>query len=237
MKSYVVAFSIIAAAAVFFWWRAQNQASAEFATDLGSYPYQCDDTFAFTMVPGPDMATIRIEPRAAAHFAPEELRQDVATSSAVRFVGTALVMEASGETVTIIESGRMHRCNPVPNQNDAPFNFGDSVGVDMPSADAIRSGIIGTWRSVQDPKFVRRFEADGTVTDIYDGENTSTDTWGVAQKQDADTLPEMVAAGAPYVRLTGDAGELLFTIDYLTADSLEMMYLARGSVLQFERIQ
>ncbi|MDB5188296.1 MAG: hypothetical protein JWO50_816 [Candidatus Kaiserbacteria bacterium] len=89
-----------------------------------SYQYECDEHVMFTMMPMPDASSIMVAPVGGAYPATSTLVQ-VATTSGVLYKGNGIVFAAHGETVTLGEGDSAITCSPVPDQNNAPFNFGD----------------------------------------------------------------------------------------------------------------
>ena len=78
------------------------------------------------MTPSGDMASIAIAPTVAgATYPPAVTLTKVAASSGVRYEGGGVIFTAHGETVTLGEGDSAINCSPVPNQDSAPFNFGD----------------------------------------------------------------------------------------------------------------
>lgn len=108
---------------------------------------------------------------------------------------------------------------------------------DHPSATVIKNSIEGSWRSVDDARFIRSFSASGEVTDRYEGDEDATATGHYAL--DGDHVPAQVraAAGASHV-LTLEFPEeaLFFIVTKLTADELELVYLGAHGTLRFTRI-
>ena len=103
-------------------------APSEIATepqDFGTYPYECDEHVAFTMTPANDLNTILIQPTTPGSYPPRSvlLRND--TVAGTRYEGNGVIFTARGETVTLGEGDSAINCSPLPNPDEAPFNFGD----------------------------------------------------------------------------------------------------------------
>ena len=103
-------------------------APSEIATeprDFGTYPYECDEHVTFTMTPSLNLDTILIQPTNPGAYPPRSvlLRND--TFAGTRYEGNGVIFTARGETITLGEGDSAINCSPVPNQNEAPFNFGD----------------------------------------------------------------------------------------------------------------
>lgn len=101
----------------------------------------------------------------------------------------------------------------------------------------------GTWRSTDDAKFTRTFSADGTVTDRYEGDDSATDSgpYAIVDPNTVSDLPVQASALAGMTVIKADfakTGTMYFSINALTATSLQMTYLGgRGGLLSFTRVQ
>lgn len=99
--------------------------------------------------------------------------------------------------------------------------------------------LAGTWRSVDDPKFVRNIYENGGYLDTYEGEPgaSTTGPWVTFTEENAPSdFPYTLEAGAVYLRLDDSAGPLYFKITKLTDTELELIYLDRGGALRFTRV-
>lgn len=97
----------------------------------------------------------------------------------------------------------------------------------------------GTWQSTADAKFIREFNADGGVTDRYEGDPgaTAAGSWTIIANVTAEPvlLPE---TDLPILKLVFPASEpLYFSISDLTDTSLTLTYLDRGGALSFTRVR
>lgn len=111
-------------------------------------------------------------------------------------------------------------------------------GQEIDVADAVRENIIGAWRSMDDAKFVREFKADGMVVDSYEGSADVEGEWRAFSEQSPIEVGFPLEADTAYIQITADASELLhFKLAKLTPEELELIYMDRGGVLRFERIQ
>ena len=100
--------------------------------------------------------------------------------------------------------------------------------------------IVGKWQSVDDEKFTREFKADGTAVDRYDNESASSGTWKVFTKEDPAEVLFPIADDAVYIQMTmqgTQADKLNFKLAKLTPEELELVYMDRGGVLRFRRVQ
>lgn len=111
-------------------------------------------------------------------------------------------------------------------------------GRELGTAPAVQENIIGIWRSTQDPKFVREFKADGSAVDSYEGSADVKGTWRVFSAQDPIDVKFLLEPDAAYIQITDDSSGLLhFKVGKLTPEELELVYMDRGGVLLFERVQ
>jgi membrane-bound inhibitor of C-type lysozyme len=152
----------------------------------------------------------------------------------------------AGEEATVAnkEKRTIVTCNQPFDPNNAPYNFGDrGEGAGSYDIAAVaQAQILGTWRSIEDPKFTRTFGAEGMVTDAYDGESSGADVFSIFT-QGSDNAPDMIApleAGSAYVQImtrTEPRTTMTYQLLAVTPDRLEMLYLDRGNTLVFEKVQ
>jgi membrane-bound inhibitor of C-type lysozyme len=79
----------------------------------------------FTMTPAADMGTIAIAPVSGAAYPAATTLAKADAASGVRYEGGGYVFTGRGESVTLSENGQTLNCSPVPDAENAPFNFGD----------------------------------------------------------------------------------------------------------------
>lgn len=99
--------------------------------------------------------------------------------------------------------------------------------------------LVGTWKSAEDERFVRAFNADGTVVDTYEGmpEATATGTWSFITDLPQE-LPGIEAVpGTRYVKIAFPEEVLYFAIAEHTETDLAMIYLSGNGTLEFTRVQ
>lgn len=89
------------------------------AYSAGSYTYTCDNGAGFTMSPAADMSSIYLQSGDAGNILTK-----VANTNA-RYEGDGIVLAGHGETIVITGPGLQTSCTPVPDIENAPFNFGD----------------------------------------------------------------------------------------------------------------
>ncbi len=103
----------------------------------------------------------------------------------------------------------------------------------------------GTWKSKEDPKFTRTFEANGTVTDRYEGDASATmsGTYMVVDplKEPAGALgnvPATSLSGMTVLKTTWPDGNIMyFGVQSLTEANLNLVNLnGRGNILMFTKM-
>lgn len=97
------------------------------------------------------------------------------------------------------------------------------------------STLSGEWVSVDDEKFIRKFNDDYTYSDIYDGEVTSSGIWFGFDKNSApENFPYDMEEGKTYIVINDTSTTLAFMISSVSNDKLELFYLD-GGLLQFNK--
>lgn len=110
-----------------------------------------------------------------------------------------------------------------------------------PPLDAVRHALVGTWQNNEDTRFTREFAADGTAVDRYadDPRSAAKGIWtvfnGNAPPAEAKSYPMIPEATYLEIRQNGDV--LIYGLESLTTQSLEMVYLQRGNRLSFARLK
>ncbi|MDE2071620.1 MAG: hypothetical protein KGI70_02740 [Patescibacteria group bacterium] len=224
------------------------------AQNMGTYPYTCANGAQFTMTPNADVAQITLSAGSQGMWTGDATLKAASSTAGARFEGTSatgqkIVFVGAGEDVTLSVGSTTTTCNPVPDQNNAPFNWGDAGeggGVQppgsQPSAEQVVSeSIVGKWQSTDDPKYVREFKGDGTAVDYYDGKAVTSGTWKAFLKADAPaTVSFPLVDNQVYLqmKMQGSQAEFLdFKITKLTPEELQLIYLERGGVLNFKSVQ
>lgn len=149
-----------------------------------------------------------------------------------------------GEEVVVADlvSGVSVVCKQPFDQNNAPYNFGDSgegAGADNDGAAAVMTSIIGNWQSTDDAKFTREFRDGGVIVDRYEATEDTEGTWSVFTSESGIETPFTQTVGAVYFRVVMDdfPEEILyFELAKLTPEELELFFLGRGGVLAFTRV-
>jgi hypothetical protein len=217
-------------------------------TGPGTYAYSCANGSTFSMTPAEDMQSVKLFAGSQGMFTGEITLSAVPSATNARFEGTymgnAVIFTGAGEEVAFAIGTQTTFCNPVPNAEMAPWNWGDlgeGGGSEQPDAAlVVKESIVGKWESTGDVKFVRELRADGTFTDSYDGASTDDGTWKVFSGANAPAVSFSVEANAVYLQLVTEhdvVDTLSFKISKLTPEELEMIYLERGGVLSFRSIQ
>lgn len=214
------------------------------AQGMGTYAYQCDNGAQFNLAISSDMRTVELTPGMNSTFGAKTLVQS--TSSAQRYEAAdgSMYFVGAGEEVTLVVGNTQMSCNPVPNTEEAPFNWGDpdeGGGVRQDTSVIVAESIQGKWQSTDDAKYVREFQDGGKVVDWYDGKQVSTGTYVVyTQERPIGGITIPLQPNKVYVQLTmsGSQREVLnFTVAKLTPEELELVYMERGGVLRFSAVQ
>ncbi len=241
-KAIIGALALIIIGGGAYWYTQQEDASTE-SFAMGSYPYTCVNGAEFSMVPADNLSTIRIIPGANASFGTTDLTQ-VESSAGARYEGGGIVFVGAGEEVSLTVDGSTSICNPIPNSDEAPFNFGDAgegAGSTQDASLAVAGNIVGKWKSVDDAKYIREFEIGGRAVEWYNGDMVSEGGWIAFTKANkpADiTFPLQQDAVYIQMALPGAVTDKLnFRISKLTPEELELTYVDRGGVLRFSKVQ
>lgn len=100
-------------------------------------------------------------------------------------------------------------------------------------AEKARHGVLGGWRSLDDPQVLIRFE-DGRYSDYYQGDLTAEGTYAVAM-----ACPDTPGSGGEdpvlVVRISGEEAPFCYSVMYMDGASLEMLALPRGNLLRYQR--
>lgn len=105
-------------------------------------------------------------------------------------------------------------------------------------AAATMANVIGMWQSSDDPRFTREIRNDGVVVDRYEGEEDSDGLWMVFTKEIPDTsFTGTIEAGAVYLSIAMSEDEkYYFQVMNADGQKLDLLYLDRGGVLSFTRV-
>jgi hypothetical protein len=214
------------------------------SADMGTYAYQCEGGAEFTMTPSSDLSSITLAPGANAGFSATTLSFVNATNGQ-RFEGGGMVFVGAGESValTMPAGDAPLNCEPKPNTEMAPWNWGDAGeggGAKQDVALIVSESIVGKWQSNEDKKFVREFKSDGTAADWYDNKVVSPGTWKVFTKEQPLSVAFPLERDTVYIQMTmqGTQGDTLnFKLVKLTPEALELVYMDRGGALSFKHIQ
>lgn len=214
---------------------------------MGTYAYTCDSGMEFTMSPSADVSVVVLSPGTGASFGETTLAHTDSTAGA-RYEGGdpadgGIVFVGAGEGVRLTIGGATFTCNPVPNPDSPPWNWGDAGeggGVKQDVVLIVSESIVGKWQSVDDVKFTREFKADGTAVDMYDNKNATSGTWKAFSKEAPFSVLFPLEDGAVYIQMTmqgTQADTLNFKLVKLTPEELELIYMDRGGTLRFVSVR
>jgi len=125
------------------------------------------------------------------------------------------------------------------NKAEAPIILEDNIGegLEQDLAPIASQNIIGKWQSINDAKFVREFKADGVVIDNYGSEFTLTDKWKVFTKNSGLETSFPLEDDTAYLEFSNGQESMYFKITKVTPEELELIYMDRGSILRFKKVQ
>ncbi len=162
-----------------------------------------------------------------------------------RFGDSERMYTFAGEeaTITDLQSGTDTVCTQPLDSNNAPYNFGDKGeggGEPQELSAAVRENILGIWKSVDDQKFTRTFQSDGTYIDSYEGSADTKGDWVVFMDNSGLVTDFTLEPNTVYLRLLeGSSTEatLHFKVSKVTPEELELIYMERGGTLRFTAVK
>jgi hypothetical protein len=242
-----LALLVILGGATYLYSRAVPQpTSGEVASD--SYAYTCDNGSAFTMTPAADVSQVTLSAGSQGMFSGSVVLKQSEIKSTF-FTGTVLnapvTLEGDGEKVVVTVGTEKATCTPVPDSENAPWNWGDAQSAGSVKPDTILIGtenLMGTWQDTKDPKNKLEFKAGDQLVMWYDGKQVSKGLYVVFNKENA---PKIVAfpieANAVYLQTTmtgSQADTQNFKIGFSAdANTLTLTYMDRGGVTTYTRVQ
>jgi membrane-bound inhibitor of C-type lysozyme len=90
----------------------------------GMYEYRCAGGETFSLTPSSDAKSITLYPGEGTVFQ-ETVLENQPSASGKRFRAGDVAVFARGEEVRVTTAGREIICHPIPNTEQAPFNWGD----------------------------------------------------------------------------------------------------------------
>ena len=100
--------------------------------------------------------------------------------------------------------------------------------------DAAVGRLVGLWRSRDDERSTVRYGADRAYYDYYDGDLVASGRYDILEACPAGGPPD--AGPVLVVNLDGDPEAYCYGLDGPDDDRLDLVYLARGNLLSYERI-
>lgn len=153
-------------------------------TVLGSYGYTCTNGVTMRMEPSADMATVRVM-ISGAGFPSEAILTHVESFTGARFEGANMMFTGAGEEVSLVSGDYSAVCNPVPDSENAPWNWGDAGhggGVVFDPVRTASENIIGTWE-MDDTTLALRFSENGVLAERRD-DVWMSGTWSISAPAD-----------------------------------------------------
>jgi len=123
---------------------------------------------------------------------------------------------------------------------DVPAQVSDESVNEVAATDEETSReLAGTWRSKEDARFVRVFRADGTITDLYEGDDSATimGTWNFVDDPSKEQAELPVVKDAKVIKVQFPEEVMYFALTTLTSTDLSMIYLSGNGSLEFTRVQ
>lgn len=223
-----------------------QQGSAPTAEDFGTYAYACANGAEFAMKPSADLSSIELSAGSQGMFTGNVTLPQAASGAGGyegSHMGNTIVFVGAGEGVQLTVGSETTICNPVPNAEMAPWNWGDAGeggGVKRDVGLIVSKSIVGKWQSTEDAKFTREFKDGGTAVDTYKGKNVTNGTWKVFTKENPVEVSFPIEADAVYIQMTmagSQADKINFKLSKLTPEELELIYMDRGGVLKFKSVK
>ena len=122
-----------------------------------------------------------------------------------------------------------------------PANAADAPKAALPDLATLKTAIVGTWQSLDDPKFTRELAADGKAIDRYEGDESATARghWlmFLGSAPPAGSTGRAFQKDVFYLRLDENGDVLLFALAGLSRSDMKMVYLERGNLLSFVRLK
>lgn len=168
-----------------------------------------------------------------------------------RFEDSSYVYVFAGEEVTVTNktTNKITTCEQPMDANNAPMNFGDAAeggagfvtSSNKPDVSLmVAESIVGKWQSTQDVKFIREFTNTGKVSDYYDGKSVTSGEWYIFTSVKPLKVSFPIEKEAIYVQLT-DATDKSTTLNFkltkISPETLELVYMERGTTNTFTRIK
>jgi hypothetical protein len=238
----LVAIVLLAAGGIYFYQDTTGVAEA------GEYAYQCEDGSQFSMTPSENVAEVTLFPGSGAKFTSSITVHKMGDGN--HFEADNIVFWGAGEEVGLEVGSDSTVCNPVPNSEMAPWNWGDAgegAGSMQDTVAAVQAGLDAKWKSADDAKFERHFFDGGKVVDRYNGEIssagtyvifTNTDPRAAAFPETGDTIYIQIVLTGNGVDVVASQAEILtFKVLKITPEELELSYMDRGNTLRFTKVQ
>jgi hypothetical protein len=217
---------------------------AMMASSMGTYEYVCDNGSRFTMTPSDDVSEVQLTAGSQGMFTGTIRLARMGDGNHFETTeGPLVVFWGAGEEVGLEVGSESATCNPVPNSEMAPWNWGDAGeggGIQPDVSLVVTESIQGKWQSLDDAKFTREFRSDFTVVDSYDGKANLDGLWVVFTKMNAPEISFPLEESAVYLQITEKGtpqDTLTFKVVKLTPDELELIYMDRGGVLRFKSVK
>ena len=206
----------------------------------GTYAYMCTDGSEFSMSPSEDMSQVMITAGAGAKFSGSVKLDHMGDGAHYEgdSNGTLIVVGGAGEEMQLTVGQQTTVCNPKPNGDMAPWNWGDAAeggGGTQDLVGTVSESIMGKWHSADDSKLVREFRTGSIVSDMYDNKSLVNGMYTVFTTDKTEEAPFPLQPNTVYVQIKMSGKTLNFKLVKLTPELLELGYVDREGVLRYTR--
>lgn len=198
-----------------------------------SYAYECANGIHFSVTPAEDRTWVMIDPDENATF-PQQVLAYQDNIDGAFYNNTSFALSGSGKSIQIKFDTATTSCNPV-SDNDA-YDW-DANGIERDLALVLTNTIVGKWKDVERPTFVREFKTDGVYIDRVNGTESGRGLWFAFTNNNAPPVNFTLEKNNVYLQMAaGDTVEYLKVIN-LTPTDLSMVYMDRAGVLNYRVVQ
>lgn len=99
-----------------------------------------------------------------------------------------------------------------------------------------QSTIVGLWQSIEDSKFLRQFDAEGAMLDVYDNQVIAEYTWKPFTKNNPVVTEYPLESGSVYIQVIGQGETSEIKVVSIATSSLELLYLGQSKISKFIRV-
>jgi len=137
--------------------------------------------------------------------------------------------------ITTTDTTPEQASTPIVQPATSPSDSDDTVDYEQS-----KNLLVGQWQSSQDQNAYKVFKADGTAIERYAGEQPveTEGTWRLFRINDpVDSYQQPLDMDTTYLRIDDSDEQYHYSITTLDEDTLELIYLGRGGILQYQRVE